>query len=135
MTLLYKTVKNLDPKKQNLATRIISAFLLVFFLFLKNPSIHPLSTSSDGHCRHPPRHHSPAPPGYPEAFLGQMRYRIPPVSSGSALGSPPSLTCLEYLQRDVSRRHPNQMSNPQHPIGKSPWHALGPGHLPTLPMR
>ncbi|KAF7654962.1 hypothetical protein LDENG_00062700 [Lucifuga dentata] len=41
-----------------------------------------------------------------------MGYVIPPVCSGSALGSPPSSTCPENLQRKVFRRHPNQMPEP-----------------------
>ena len=47
--------------------------------------------------------------GNPETFPGQMRYIIPPVSSGSAPGSPPSWSCQENIQREAPRRHPNQL--------------------------
>ncbi|KAF7653207.1 hypothetical protein LDENG_00085630 [Lucifuga dentata] len=47
-------------------------------------------------------------------FPGQVRYVIPPGYSGSAPGSPPSWTCPENLQREVYRRHPNQMPKPPH---------------------
>lgn len=36
----------------------------------------------------------------PEAFQAQVRYIIPPVCSGSTLGSPPSWTGPEYLQEE-----------------------------------
>lgn len=39
--------------------------------------------------------------GDPKVFLGQKKYVIPPVSSESAPGSPPSLSCSENLQRNV----------------------------------
>ena len=42
--------------------------------------------------------------GNPETFPGQMRYIIPPVSSGSAQGSPPSWSCQENIQREAPRR-------------------------------
>lgn len=45
------------------------------------------------------------------AFPVQMRYVIPPESSGSTLGSPPSCICQENLQRNVFRRHPNQTTS------------------------
>lgn len=45
-------------------------------------------------------------PGYPEAFPGQMRCIIPSEDSGSAPGSP------ENLQREASRRDPDQMPEP-----------------------
>lgn len=44
----------------------------------------------------------------PEAFPGQMGHIIPSVSSGSTVESPPSWTCPEDLQREVSRRLPNR---------------------------
>jgi len=47
-----------------------------------------------------------------EAFPGQKGYIIPPASSGSAPGSPSSRTCLKNLQREATRRHPNQMPKP-----------------------
>lgn len=51
---------------------------------------------------------SPAPPGgYPKMFPDQIGYKIPPVRSGSALGSHPSETC----QNTSDRRHPNQMND------------------------
>ncbi|KAF7642704.1 hypothetical protein LDENG_00252660 [Lucifuga dentata] len=43
-----------------------------------------------------------------EAFPGQMGYVIPSACSGS----PPSQTCPENLQREVFRKHPNQMPEP-----------------------
>ncbi|KAF7649936.1 hypothetical protein LDENG_00133850 [Lucifuga dentata] len=43
---------------------------------------------------------------------GQMGYVIHPMCSGSAPGSPPSWTCPEYLQREMSRRYHNQMPKP-----------------------
>lgn len=59
--------------------------------------------------RHPtPQQHFPgAPGGDPKAFTGQMGYIIPPPSSGSTSGSPPSWMRLEDLQREMSRRHPS----------------------------
>lgn len=45
-------------------------------------------------------------------FPGQMRHIIPPAASGSATESPPSCLCPENLQREASRRHPNQMPDP-----------------------
>ncbi|KAF7646868.1 hypothetical protein LDENG_00181350 [Lucifuga dentata] len=41
-----------------------------------------------------------------------MRYVISAVCSGSSLESPHSWTCLENLQREASRRRPNQMPDP-----------------------
>ncbi|KAF7665954.1 hypothetical protein LDENG_00126290 [Lucifuga dentata] len=41
-----------------------------------------------------------------------MGYVIPPACSGSTPGSPPSRLCPEILQREVSRRHSNQMPEP-----------------------
>jgi len=45
----------------------------------------------------------------PQAFTGQKGHIISPASPGSALGPPPSRMCLENLQREATRRHPNQM--------------------------
>jgi len=56
-------------------------------------------TGPAGKPRHPsPQQHSPAPPGGPEAFPGQMGYIIPPVGSGSDPGPRP-------------RRHPDQRNH------------------------
>ena len=50
--------------------------------------------------------------GDPEGFPGQKGHIIPPASPGSALGPPPSRTCPENLQREATRRHPNQVPEP-----------------------
>lgn len=42
----------------------------------------------------------------------KRRYIIPPAISGSTLGSPPSGLAQENLQRELPRRHPNQMTKP-----------------------
>lgn len=47
-----------------------------------------------------------------KALPSQMRYIIPPACSGSTPGSPISLTCPENLQKEVPRRHPDQMDKP-----------------------
>lgn len=44
-----------------------------------------------------------------EPFPGQIRYKSPAASSGSTLGSRPSWTCAEKLQREAARRYPYQM--------------------------
>lgn len=46
-----------------------------------------------------------------DEFPGQMRYVIPPVSSGT-MGTPPSLTYWENLQRTALRRDLHQMPGP-----------------------
>jgi len=48
----------------------------------------------------------------PEVFPGSKGYIIPPVSSGSTSGPPPSRMRTENLQREATRRHRNQMSEP-----------------------
>ncbi|XP_056157043.1 uncharacterized protein LOC130131390 [Lampris incognitus] len=50
----------------------------------------------------------------PKVFPGQIGHVVPPASSGSTPGSPPSWTCLENPQRKAPRRHPNQMPEPPH---------------------
>lgn len=50
--------------------------------------------------------------GKPKAFSGQMGYVIPPVSSGSASGSPLSRTCAECLHGEAASRHPDQTTDP-----------------------
>ena len=81
---------------------------------------------------------------YPEEFTDQKGYKIPGVSSGSALGPFPSQICPQNLLREASRRHPKLMPKPpqlthfdaeeqwlysdaraHHPISKSK-----PNHLP-----
>ena len=47
-------------------------------------------------------------PGDPEELC--RRYVIPPLTS--AAGSPPRCLCLENLQREAPRRHPNQIPKP-----------------------
>lgn len=42
-----------------------------------------------------------------------MRDIMSSMFPGSAPGPPPCRTCLEYLTQKVSRRHPNQMPEPQ----------------------
>jgi len=44
-----------------------------------------------------------------KAFQGQKTYIIPPLSSRFAQEPLSSWTCPENLQRDATRRHPNQM--------------------------
>ncbi len=69
-----------------------------------------VAASTVGHSRHPSTwQHSPAPPEGSGSFTGQMRYMIPPASSGSTLGSPRSWRCPENLPR---KPHPNQMPEP-----------------------
>lgn len=46
--------------------------------------------------------------GDPKAFLGQTRYIIPPVSSGSNMGAPTNVTYQKHLQQEMPRRHSNQ---------------------------
>lgn len=43
----------------------------------------------------------------PGAFPGQMGHMAPAKSSGSTMGSLPSMTYWEDLQMEVSRGHPN----------------------------
>ena len=45
-------------------------------------------------------------------FPGQMRYIIASAASGSATESLPSELCPVNLQREASRRHPNQTPDP-----------------------
>lgn len=47
--------------------------------------------------------------GDPKTFPVHMGYVVPPVCSGSAVGSSPSRICPKYLHRDTSERHPDQM--------------------------
>lgn len=64
------------------------------------------------YSRHPSsQQHFSAPAGGSWGFLSPdgMYCVIPPASSGSTSGSPLSWMCPEDLQRDVPRRHPNQM--------------------------
>ncbi len=59
-----------------------------------------VTASTVGHSRHPSTwQHSPAPPEGSGSLTGQMRYMIPPASSGSTLGSPRSWRCPENLPR------------------------------------
>ncbi len=73
-----------------------------------------MAASSVGHSRHPsPQQHSPAPPGGSRVVPRPDKIYNPSSEYGvSPPGSPPSWTCLENLQREASRRHPNQMPGP-----------------------
>lgn len=51
------------------------------------------------------------PPQYLKPGCG---YIIPPAPPGSSPGPLASGTCLEHLQREASRRHPNQMPEAPH---------------------
>lgn len=61
--------------------------------------------------------------GEHKAFPGHMRYIIPPSSSGSTPGSVPCWTCLEELQREANRWHPDPMPEPPTlaPFVKEQW--------------
>ena len=59
--------------------------------------------------------HSTAPPGESQGISRPKRdHMIPPECFGSAPGPPKSWTCPENLQREATRRHPNQMPKPPH---------------------
>ncbi len=47
----------------------------------------------------------------PEAFSGQMGYKIPPVCAGSALGSISCWACLEYLNREIQELRPPHLAS------------------------
>ena len=66
---------------------------------------------------------------------GILRRIIPPASPGSAPGPPLSRTCPENLQREATRRHPNQMpEQPQRSSGSTPS-SLWMAELLTLSLR
>jgi len=93
-------------------------FHLQFFILLlpslkvnTNPPIHCLqllqgrvreATGSEGKSQGVPR-------------PGGIYSIIPPVNAGSALRPPPSWTCPGNLQREETRMHPNQVSEPGDP--------------------
>ena len=75
------------------------------------PSIHyPLliqgrvkeASGLEGYSR-PPFPHQPL----LRSFQARWIFNVPPASSGSAPGSPPSYSCLADLPRGAPRRHPN----------------------------
>ena len=63
--------------------------------------------------RHPSlQQHSPAPTGGPRGVPRQEGIYNPSSESYLWPGPPPSRTCPENLQREATRRHPNQVPEP-----------------------
>lgn len=79
----------------------------------------------------------PAPLGKSRGIpmLDDTQYVVPPVCSGSTLGSPPSWMCLEDNQREVPRRHTNEMPDPETPEPRGYFQHKGTAALsPSSPL-
>jgi len=77
------------------------------------PSVHPLSSAWSQNQQ--VQQGNPSIPlqlllGYPEAFPGPMGHIIPSVIPLDLLGPPPSWRSPKNLQKEATRKHPNQMN-------------------------